>query len=80
MDLILEKNEEQHSKSINIVSYNFEICDMLLNIAPCGHSIIGESVGDYSEFETDTIQYHIDLVICNLCIYSKISTKEKLNK
>lgn len=35
---------------------------MLLNIAPCGDSIIGESIGDYSDFETETHQYHIDLV------------------
>jgi len=62
LDLILEKNEEQQNKSTNIVSYTFEICDMLLNIAPCGHTIVGESTGDYSEFETDTVQYHIDLV------------------
>jgi cleavage and polyadenylation specificity factor subunit 1 len=62
LDLILEKTEEQQNKSVNIVSYTFEICDMLLNIAPCGHSIVGESAGDYTEFETDTVQYHVDLV------------------
>ena len=62
LDQILEKNDQKLNKSMNIVSYTFEICDMLLNIAPCGHSIIGESAGDYSEFKTDTVQYHIDLV------------------
>ena len=35
---------------------------MLLNVAPCGHSIIGESVGDFTEFNSETFQYHIDLV------------------
>lgn len=62
LDLILEKNEEMQNIAVNIVSYTFEICDMLLNVAPCGTSIIGESTGDYSEFETDSIQYHVDLV------------------
>ena len=58
LDLILEKNDE--NSLLDIISYNFEICDMLLNVAPLGHSIIGESVGDYSEFDSDS--YHIDLV------------------
>lgn len=62
LDFILEKNDEQLNKAIHIVSYTFEICDMLLNIAPCGHSIVGESVGDYSEFESDTSQYYMDLI------------------
>lgn len=49
-------------------TYSFEVCDLLLNIAPCGHSIIGESVGDYTEFVNNnndmaSIQMnHIDLV------------------
>lgn len=62
LEQILEKNEEKQNPSANVVSYNFEICDILLNIAPCGHSIVGESVGDYSEFDSESFQYHIDLI------------------
>ncbi len=62
LEKILEKNEEKQNSSANVISYNFEICDMLLNIAPCGHSIIGESVGDFTEFNSETFQYHIDLI------------------
>ena len=60
LDQILEMNEEKSLSVTDVPSYTFEICDILLNIAPCGHSIIGESVGDYSEFLTSSI--HIDLV------------------
>lgn len=60
LDIILERNEEKSLNVTDVPSYNFEICDILLNVAPCGHSIVGESVGDYSEFETNSL--HIDLV------------------
>ncbi len=60
LDIILERNEEKSFDITDVPSYNFEICDILLNVAPCGHSIVGESVGDYSEFETNSL--HIDLV------------------
>jgi len=62
LEQILVKNEEKINNSVNVVSYNFEICDMLLNVAPCGHSIIGETVGDFSEFNSESFQYHIDLI------------------
>lgn len=52
LDHILEMNEVKSSTFSDIQSYSFEICDILLNIAPCGYSILGESVGDYSEFES----------------------------
>lgn len=52
LDHILEMNEVKSSTFSDIQSYSFEICDILLNIAPCGYSILGESAGDYSEFES----------------------------
>jgi hypothetical protein len=69
LDFILDYTEN-HSDNKNgisssidtIVSYTFDTCDMLLNIAPCGDSIIGESCGDYNDFDPDTLQYHIDLI------------------
>lgn len=53
--------------SSNQSGHLFEISDQLLNIAPCGTSIIGESGGDISEFTNceinSTIQLNnIDLV------------------
>jgi cleavage and polyadenylation specificity factor subunit 1 len=63
LDQILDRNEEK-SVTNNIVSHSFEICDILLNIAPCGYSIVGESSGDYSEFDSSlkSLNHHIDLV------------------
>lgn len=43
-------SESENMKFESQNNYSFEICDVLLNIAPCGYSIIGESVGDYSEY------------------------------
>ena len=65
LDTILELNEEKSLSVTDVPTYNFEICDILLNVAPCGHSIVGESVGDYGEFESTTTPHnslHIDLV------------------
>jgi cleavage and polyadenylation specificity factor subunit 1 len=61
LDIILEMNQEKSLNVTDVPSYNFEICDILLNVAPCGHSIVGESVGDYSEFETKN-SLQVDLV------------------
>ena len=43
------------------VTHVFDVCDILLNIAPCGHSVVGESVGDYTEF-VNSAGPNIDLV------------------
>ncbi len=64
LDKLLELNEVKcmRSSSETIVTHSFDVCDILLNVAPCGHSIIGESVGDYSEFATSSTFPNIDLV------------------
>lgn len=59
LDQLLELNEAnkrstldasiKKSKTEELV-HTFDVCDVLLNIGPCGHSIAGESVGDYAEF------------------------------
>ena len=48
LDQILDINNEQLNTNIN--SYHFEICDILLNIASCGHTISGESSNDYRDY------------------------------
>jgi cleavage and polyadenylation specificity factor subunit 1 len=62
LDRILDINQSKTQNQADIASYTFEICDILLNIAPCGFSIVSESPGDHSEFEQNSIPYHIDLV------------------
>ncbi|RNA20066.1 Cleavage and polyadenylation specificity factor subunit 1 [Brachionus plicatilis] len=64
--LILPKKNNDNCKQQ--AYYLFEICDVLLNIAPCGDSIIGESAGDLSEYasQDDPLNSihlnHIDIV------------------
>lgn len=46
------------------VSYTFEICDILLNIGPCGNSLVAESSADMSEFASggvgdETSKHHL---------------------
>ncbi|CAF0847441.1 unnamed protein product [Brachionus calyciflorus] len=68
MDTTNTSNNENDKMDKKTQNYSFEICDVLLNTAPCGHSIVGESVGDLSEYLTDqeshnSIQLnHIDLI------------------
>ncbi len=64
LDRLLELNEVkcQRNSSETLVTYAFDVCDILLNVAPCGHSIIGESVGDYSEFAGGSTFPNVDLV------------------
>lgn len=54
LDKLMNIMEQSDENKLDVVSYSFEICDILLNIGPCGNSIIGESTGDYSEFEIDS--------------------------
>lgn len=53
LDQILDIDNENEQSNTNIYSYQFEICDILLNIGPCGHSIVGESCNDYSDYLKD---------------------------
>lgn len=51
LDQILDLNTDYNEQiNANINSYQFEICDILLNIAPCGHTIVGEPQNDYHDF------------------------------
>lgn len=51
--LMNTRNEPIENESqADVVSYAFEISDIVLNIGPCGHSIVSESSGDQSEFES----------------------------
>ena len=52
LDQILDINDEQLNTNIN--SYQFEICDILLNIAPCGNTLVGESYNDYHDYLKQT--------------------------
>lgn len=53
LDRIIQCREGDKPTDVDVVTYSFEICDIVLNIGPCGQSIIGESVGDYSDFDLE---------------------------
>jgi cleavage and polyadenylation specificity factor subunit 1 len=40
------QHQHQQQSNANIVQYQFEICDILLNIGPCGHSIVADSMNN----------------------------------
>ncbi len=46
---------EQQQTDVNIVQYQFEICDILLNIGPCGQSLVADSINS-------ELGHNIDLV------------------
>jgi cleavage and polyadenylation specificity factor subunit 1 len=64
LDKLLELNEVKSAKSSieTTVTHLFDVCDILLNIAPCGHAAVGESAGDYSDFGSTVNSCNIDLV------------------
>lgn len=66
--LMNKRNEPAESANPDVVSYGFVISDIVLNIGPCSHSIVSESCGDQSEFESSELSggqsnfHSIDLV------------------
>jgi cleavage and polyadenylation specificity factor subunit 1 len=69
LDYLLELKQEKKVAQI-FVKHTFEICDVLLNIGPCGSSIVGESTGDYSEYtnnsQSNFVNFKIILTL-NFC-------------
>ena len=59
LESLLSRAED--ASATDVSNYTFEICDMIINVGPCAHSLIGESVGDYSEY-SERSQYYIDYI------------------
>lgn len=53
---------EHQASTIQIASYNFEVCDSLLNIGPCGDVAMGEPAFLSEEFSSNTQDPDIELV------------------
>lgn len=59
-------NEKQ--ASLQITSYNFEVCDSLLNIGPCGNISLGEPAFLSEEFTSNT---DLDMELVTTAGYGK---------